>query len=112
MTGAVDVAKRRFVSTNPIAKFLETAVSQYPGWFGSLRRHRDFIKYGAGISYYSGKNFMTGETTVAVKLRTSSENQPSLSLDDVLQALKMSTSATLAIINAGIANGTLNPRAT
>lgn len=111
MTGAVDVAKRSFVSANPIAKLLEATVPEYPEWFSSLRGYRDFIKYGAGISYSSGKNFVTGETTVAVNLHTSSENQPSMSLDDVSRALQMSKKATLAIINAGVANGTLNPRA-
>lgn len=110
MKKAVDVTKRRFVPENPIAKLLENTVPEYPEWFSSLRGHRDFIKYGAGISYSSGKNFITGETTVAVKLHTSSENQPLMSLDDVSRALQMSTKATLAIINAGIANGTLNPR--
>lgn len=107
MTRAVDVANRKFYSENPIAKMLESSIAEYPEWFASLRGHRDFIKYGASISYSSGKNFDTGETTVAMKLHTSSENQPSMSLDDVSRALRMSAKATLVIINAGIDNGTL-----
>ena len=111
MTRAVDVEHSKFEAANPVAKLLETTNPGYPEWFASLRGHRDFIKYGAGISYSSGKNFVTGETTVSVKLHTSSENQPSVSLDDISRALRMSTRATLAVVNAGIVNGTLNPRA-
>jgi hypothetical protein len=111
MTRAVDVKQSTFVVANPVAEILKTANPEYPSWFPSLRGHRDFIKYGAGISYSSGKNFVTGETTVAIKLHTSSEIQPSVSLDDISRALQMSTGATLAVVNAGIANGTLNPRA-
>lgn len=111
MTRAVDVKHSQFIATNPVAKLLEAENPEYPAWFASLRGHRDFIKYGAGISYSSGKNFVTGETIVSLKLHTSSEDQPSMSLDDISRALRMSTRATLAIVNAGIANGTLNPRA-
>ena len=110
MTRAVDVRTPAFVRANPVGKLLETAIPEYPAWFASLRGQRDFIKYGAGISYSSGKNFVTGETTVAVKLHTSSDNQPSISLNDVSQALRMSTKATMTIIESGIANGRLNPR--
>lgn len=111
MTRAVDVKHSKFVAANPVAKLLETTNPEYPAWFASLRGHRDFIKYGAGISYSSGKSFVAGETTVSIKLHTSSEDQPSISLDDISRALQMSTRATLAVVNAGIANGTLNPRA-
>lgn len=110
MTSAVDVRIPAFVSVNPVGKLFKPAIPEYPAWFASLRGQRDFIKYGAGISYSSGKNFVTGETTVAVKLQTSSENQPSISLDDVSQVLRMSTKATMTIIEFGIANGRLNPR--
>jgi hypothetical protein len=111
MTKAVNVATPAFRSGNPVAQLLLTAVPEYPAWFASLRGQRNFIKFGAGISYSSGKNFVTGETTVAVKLHTSSANQPSISLDDVSQALRISTKATMTIIEAGIAHGKLNPRA-
>ena len=110
MTGAVDVRRSMFEAANPVAKLLEATSLEYPVWFASLRGHRDFIKYGAGISYSSGKNFVTGETTVSVKLHSSPEDQPSVSLDDISRALRMSTRATLAVVNAGISNGTLNPR--
>ncbi len=110
MTNAVNVKVLAFVQGNPVAELLEVAIPEYPAWFASLRGQRDFIKYGAGISYSSEKNFITGKTSVAVKLHTSSENKPSISLDDVSKALRMSTKVTMAVIEAGIKNGTLNPR--
>lgn len=111
MTRAVDKTSRRFMPSNPIAQILAAAVPEYPQWFSSLRGTRDFIKYGAGVSYSSGKDFVTGETTVAIAIHTNSDDRPSVSLDDVSSALEMSARATAAIVRAGIANGMLNPRA-
>jgi hypothetical protein len=111
MKSAVNIRARTFVTTNPIGDLLARSVPEYALWFASLRGQRDFIKYGAGVSYSSAKNFVTGETTVAVRLHTSSENeQPSISLDDVSRALQMSTGATRAIIHFGVARGKLSPR--
>ena len=110
MTRAVNEETRSFMSENPVGKLLATAVPEYPSWFLSLRDQRTFIKYGAGVSYSSGKNFVTGETTVAVNLHTSDEDKPSISLDDVSEALRTSTKITMAIIEFGIERGKLNPR--
>lgn len=110
MTRAVDVRNSRFIADNPVAEMLKTTNPEYPAWFASLRGHRDFIKYGAGNGYSLGKNFVTGATTVSITLDTSSENKPSVSLDDISRALRMSTEATLSVVNAGIANGKLNAR--
>jgi hypothetical protein len=111
MARAVNEATHSFVSENPVGKILETDIPEYPAWFLSLRNQRTFIKYGAGVSYSSGKSFVTGETTIAINLHTRAENQPSISLDDVSQALRMSTKATMAIVKYGIAHGKLNQRA-
>jgi len=113
MTNAVNVKTRTFITTNPVGQLLAKAVPEYAAWFASLRAQRDFIKYGAGISYSSGKNFVTGETTVAIKLHMSSEGeQPTISLDDVSRALRLSTAATKAIIDFGVSSGKFQPRAT
>jgi len=110
MKSAIDVSTRTFSCANPVGKLLEIAAPEYAAWFASLRGRRDFIKYGAGVSYSSGKNFVTGETTVSVKLHTSSEDQPSINLDDVSQALCISAKATRAIIDFGIEHGKFNSR--
>ena len=112
MKNAVDVQSRSFVTTNPLGKLLAKAVPEYATWFSSLRGHRDFIKYGAGVGYSAGKNFVTGETTVAITIHTSAENeQPSISLDDVSLTLRISTAATRAIIAHGVSCGKFKPRA-
>jgi hypothetical protein len=112
MTSAIDVATLRFFDANPVAQMIRIAVPDYPGWFASIRRQRDYIKYGAGVSYSTSKNFVTGETTAAIKLSTSAGHQSSLSLDDVSQALLSSAEVTLAIVAAGIASGKLSARMT
>ena len=112
MTRAVDVKTRTFITTNAIGQLLAVAVPEYATWFGSLRAQRDFIKYGAAISYSTGKTFVTGETTVAIKLHTSSEGeQPAISLDDVSRSLRMSTALTKAIIYVGVSRGKFKARA-
>lgn len=111
MTGAIDIRARTFLTRNFIGKLLAEAVPNYATWFASHRGQRDFIKYGAGISYNTGKNFVTGETTVAIKLHTSSKDgQDSICLDDVTCALQMSTAATKAIVEFGVSLGKFKPR--
>lgn len=113
MTKAVDVKAGTFIDSNSVGKLLASTVPEYATWFSGMRKQRDFIKYGAGIGYISAKNFVTGETAVAIKLHTSSElEQPTISLDDVSCALRMSTAATKAIINFGVTRGKFHPRAT
>jgi hypothetical protein len=111
MKNAVNVPERVFITKNPIGQLLTTAVPDYAMWFGSLRGQRNSVKSGAGISYNSGKNFVTGETTIAIDIHTSSENRTLISLDNVSQALQMSTKATKAIVEFGISHGKFKPRA-
>lgn len=111
MTKAVDVKTRTFIVSNSAGNLLAGVVPEYATWFSDMRKQRDFIKYGAGIGYYTAKNFVTNETTVAIKLHTSSESEkPTISLDDVSSALRASTAATKAIINFGILHGKFQSR--
>jgi len=111
MKNAVNIPERTFFTKNPIGQLLATAAPDYATWFGSLRGQRNSVKSGAGISYNLGKNFMTGETTIAIDIHTSSEKRPLISLDNVSQALQMSTNATKAIVEFGISRGKFKPRA-
>jgi hypothetical protein len=110
MKNAVNVPERTFITRNPIGQLLAMAAPDYAMWFGSLRGQRNSVKSGAGISYRSGKNFVTGETTIAIDIHTSSENRQLINLDNVSQALQMSTSATKAIVEFGISHGKFKPR--
>jgi hypothetical protein len=111
MKNAVNTREGTFIHNNPIGQLLTSATPDYAAWFASLRGQRNSIKSGAGISYTSGKNFVTGETTIAIEIHTASEYRPLISLDNVSHALQMSTSVTKAIVEFGILRGKFNSRA-
>lgn len=110
MKKAVNTKDGIFITDNPVGQLLASAIPDYATWFASLRGQRNSIKSGAGISYTSGKNFVTGETTIAIEIHTALEKRLSISLHDVSHALKMSTSATKAIVEFGILCGKFNAR--
>ena len=111
MKSAINEATREFVRGNLVADALKATCPDYPAWFIDMRDLRNRTKDGIGVSYSSGKNFTTGETTVGIRFRRpKSDESPVVSLDTASAALSMSTRATDSIIKVGRGNGKLTSK--
>ncbi len=106
MYKAVNDESRSLVKDNPVGKFLSECCEEYAEWFISMRARRNLSKYGVGVSYEMGKNFINNETTLTIKIGNLPQKQsPPLSLDEFTMALTISTKITRAMIEHGLKAG-------
>lgn len=111
MKSAIDVKTKDFVAGNLVGDTLRATCPEYAPWFVDMRELRNKIKDGIGVSYSSGKNFSTGETTVGVQFRLPKTDEwPTVSLETATTALTISSKATDGIIQVGKANGKLTSK--
>lgn len=104
---------------NPVGEFISKCCNGYAEWFISMRARRNLSKYGVGVSYEMRKNFVTNETTLAIRIGSPTRKQsPALTLEEFTKALTISTQITRAMIGYGLNTGrfispnkTLNPDA-
>jgi len=106
MKKAIDSQNRSFKQDNPAGSLLSQKCSQYAEWFIDLRDRRNLMKYGIGVSYITGKNYVTGEINVVVKMTVPGKRISfELSLNQITQALNISAKATKAVIEYGTEKG-------
>jgi len=91
---------------NPAGEFISRYCDGYAEWFSSMRARRNLSKCGVGISYDLGKNFITNETKLAIRIGSLPKKQsPSLTLEEFTKALTISTQITGAMIEYGLTTG-------
>jgi len=106
MKDAIDYELRSLKRTNPVGEFISNCCEGYAEWFIPMRARRDLSKYGVGISYEMGKNFVNNETSLAIKIGNPTRNQsPALTLDEFTKSLTISTQITNAMIKYGLTTG-------
>lgn len=103
MTSVVACPAGKWAVGNPVAEILATALPEYAAWFCSIRRIRDNIKYGVGVSYSIAWRIQE-RATVAIKISDpNATNMRELAILDVgiiASALSMSAKATTVILSA------------
>lgn len=106
MKDAIDYELRSLKRTNPVGEFISDCCEGYAEWFIPMRARRDLSKYGVGISYEMGKNFVNNETSLAIRIGSLPKKQsPSLTLEELTKALTISTQITGAMIEYGLTTG-------
>lgn len=91
---------------NSVGEFISKCCDGYAEWFISMRARRNLSKCGVGITYDIGKNFISNETTLAIRIGSLPKKQsPTLTLEEFTKALTISTQITSAIIEYGLTTG-------